>query len=208
MEGPLCLPCCSHSAAGVRSPAVECKLLFASDSRRSSLSTKVRSLSPYTKPGNFFSVSILSIVLSYSSSQCSISGRFQFGFWTVRHHHTRKAIIKRAAGNPGSSQRPVAPLQLETPTGQLLSELMRSHPYLLPATIDQQLERLQSDRDAQKEEEASRDPQDLLYRYFFLLFILLFYFNCDMFLNFSFGDVSLLVGTGLLHYNALLVNCS
>lgn len=54
MEGPLCLPCCSHSAAGVRSPAVECKLLFASDSRRSSLSTKVRSLSPYTKPGNFF----------------------------------------------------------------------------------------------------------------------------------------------------------
>lgn len=70
----------------------------------------------------------------------------------------------RAAGNPGSSQRPVAPVQLESPTGQLLSEIMRSHPYLLSATIDQQLERLQSDRNAQNEEDASRPPQDLLYR--------------------------------------------
>ncbi|KAJ4759084.1 hypothetical protein LUZ62_069459 [Rhynchospora pubera] len=135
MEGPLSLPCCSHSAAGIRAPPVDCKLLFTFESRPSSLSSK-----------------------------CSISGRFQMGFWSVKHQPARKATVVRAAENPGGTKRPVAPVRLQSPTGQLLEEIMRSHPYLLAATIDQQLERLQAERDAQKEEDASKPPGDLLYK--------------------------------------------
>ncbi|KAJ4811536.1 hypothetical protein LUZ62_024102 [Rhynchospora pubera] len=135
MEGPLSLPCCSHSAAGIRAPPVNCKLLFTFESRPSSLSSK-----------------------------CSISRLFQMGFWSVKHQHARKATVVRAAENPGGTKRPVAPVRLQSPTGQLLEEIMRSHPYLLAATIDQQLERLQAERDAQKEEDASKPPGDLLYK--------------------------------------------
>lgn len=67
----------------------------------------------------------------------------------------------RALEVSGEGQMPIAPLQFESPTGQLLSQIMQSHPHLLQATIDQQLERLQSDRDSQKDE-ASLSPQDLL----------------------------------------------
>ncbi|GKB04319.1 hypothetical protein Tco_0832462 [Tanacetum coccineum] len=38
--------------------------------------------------------------------------------------------------------------------GQLLEQILQTHPHLLPAVIDQQLENLQNERDAQKEEVA------------------------------------------------------
>ncbi|XP_073111645.1 UV-B-induced protein At3g17800, chloroplastic isoform X3 [Elaeis guineensis] len=41
---------------------------------------------------------------------------------------------------------------------------MQTHPHLLPAAIDQQLERLQSDRDAEKEETPPATQDLLLYR--------------------------------------------
>lgn len=56
---------------------------------------------------------------------------------------------------------PVAPLQLESPIGQLLAQILQTHPHLLPAAIDQQLENLQTDEDAQKEESSA---QDILYK--------------------------------------------
>ncbi|PKU79685.1 hypothetical protein MA16_Dca010913 [Dendrobium catenatum] len=59
---------------------------------------------------------------------------------------------------------PVAPLQFQSPTGQLLSQIMQTHPHLLPAAIDQQLDQLQSDRDTQKLEKPPPSQDPLLYR--------------------------------------------
>lgn len=58
---------------------------------------------------------------------------------------------------------PVAPLQFESPAGQLLAQILQTHPHLLPAAVDQQLENLQIDRDAQREE-TSGSAKDLLYK--------------------------------------------
>lgn len=70
----------------------------------------------------------------------------------------------KAIENSGENQTPIAPLQFESPIGQLLSQIMQMHPHLLPAAIDQQLEMLQSDRDAQKEETPPATQDLLLYR--------------------------------------------
>ena len=65
----------------------------------------------------------------------------------------------------GDSQNvfPVAPVQFESPVGQLLAQILQSHPHLLPATVDQQLDNLQTERDLQTEE-ASSSSQDPLYK--------------------------------------------
>lgn len=67
---------------------------------------------------------------------------------------------------------PIAPLQLESPIGQFLSQILISHPHLVPAAVEQQLEQLQTDRDAEKQkEDPSAAGTDLvLYRYFSHLF--------------------------------------
>lgn len=70
----------------------------------------------------------------------------------------------RAVENSGEGRKPIAPLQFESPTGQLLSQIIQTHPHLLPAAIDQQLETLQSDRDAQKKETPPGSQDLLLYR--------------------------------------------
>lgn len=72
-----------------------------------------------------------------------------------------RSLKVRAVESSGKGQTPIAPLHFESPTGQLLSQIIQSHPHLLPAAIDQQLERLQSDQDAQKKE-TPPSPQDLL----------------------------------------------
>lgn len=67
------------------------------------------------------------------------------------------------SAGPASS---IAPLKLESPVGQFLSEILISHPHLLPAAAEQQLEQLQIDRDAEKQkEDPSKTGTDLvLYR--------------------------------------------
>ncbi|KAL2553936.1 Uncharacterized protein Fot_07555 [Forsythia ovata] len=57
--------------------------------------------------------------------------------------------------------------QLESPIGQFLSQILISHPHLVPAAVEQQLEQLLTDRDADKEkEEPSASGTDLvLYRF-------------------------------------------
>ncbi|XP_072956495.1 UV-B-induced protein At3g17800, chloroplastic [Typha angustifolia] len=134
-DGPLVLPCSSYAAAGFRSPPVDLKLLpHLSSDTRHSFSAK-----------------------SYPFTACP-----RIGF---RIENYRASSLKvRAFENSGEEQTPIAPLQFESPTGQLLSQIIQSHPHLLPATIDQQLERLQSDRDAQKEEASRASPDVLLYR--------------------------------------------
>lgn len=80
----------------------------------------------------------------------------------------RRCFAVRASSSsdsPGSTV-PIAPLQLESPVGQFLSQILASHPHLVPAAVDQQLEQLQTDREAEKQkEEPSASGTDLvLYR--------------------------------------------
>lgn len=75
----------------------------------------------------------------------------------------------RASFSPepaGSGAAPIAPLQLESPVGQFLSQILASHPHLVPAAVEQQLEQLQTDRDFENNKEAqSASGTDLvLYR--------------------------------------------
>lgn len=69
----------------------------------------------------------------------------------------------RASGSSGDDVAPVAPLELDSPIGQFLAQILRTHPHLLPAAIDQQLENLQAEKDTKKQEAESM-PQDLLYK--------------------------------------------
>ncbi|KAJ8646822.1 hypothetical protein MRB53_008570 [Persea americana] len=62
-----------------------------------------------------------------------------------------------------SSLAPIAPLRLESPAGQFLSQILVTHPHLLRAAVDQQLELLQADREAVKQkEEPSTSSTDLV----------------------------------------------
>ncbi|XP_052171376.1 UV-B-induced protein At3g17800, chloroplastic isoform X2 [Diospyros lotus] len=74
-----------------------------------------------------------------------------------------RGLIVRAAGSSGGDLAPVAPVQFDSPVGQLLAQILQTHPHLLPAAIDQQLENLQAERDAQGEE-TQPSAQDLLYK--------------------------------------------
>nr|CAB3488124.1 unnamed protein product [Digitaria exilis] len=90
---------------------------------------------------------------------CSM--RAKAGF-QINNYRTRTFKIK-AKTESGDGYTRLAPLRFESPSGQLLVQILQSHPHLLPATVDQQLENLQSEKDAQKEE-ALKVPQDLLYK--------------------------------------------
>lgn len=76
-------------------------------------------------------------------------------------------MVVRASSSSSSdssgSLAPIAPLQLESPVGQFLSQILISHPHLVPAAVEQQLEQLQTDRDAEKQkEETSASGTDLV----------------------------------------------
>ncbi|XP_034676602.1 UV-B-induced protein At3g17800, chloroplastic [Vitis riparia] len=75
-----------------------------------------------------------------------------------------RGLTVRASVNSDDELVPVAPLQLESPVGQLLAQIVQTHPHLLPAAIDQQLENLQTDRDAQREETPPSSRDLLLYK--------------------------------------------
>lgn len=76
--------------------------------------------------------------------------------------------LRVGASLSSDSAGPIAPLRLESPVGQFLSQILATHPHLLPAAVDQQLEKLQTDRDAEEEKktEPSSSGNDLvLYRF-------------------------------------------
>ncbi|XWS48219.1 hypothetical protein CRYUN_Cryun13aG0055400 [Craigia yunnanensis] len=81
---------------------------------------------------------------------------------------SRRCMVVRASSSPDSTEpiAPIAPLQMESPVGQFLSQILISHPHLVPAAVEQQLEQLQTDCDAElKKEEPSAAGTDLvLYR--------------------------------------------
>ncbi|CAN4089279.1 unnamed protein product [Withania somnifera] len=105
---------------------------------------------------------LITFILYPSISHVKLSNRkVAFG--------SRKCTTIRASVSPsesGGSATPVAPLQLESPVGQFLSQILTSHPHLVPAAVDQQLEQLKTDRDAeqQKEEPSSTGTDIVLYR--------------------------------------------
>ncbi|KAJ1438655.1 hypothetical protein SESBI_02919 [Sesbania bispinosa] len=82
---------------------------------------------------------------------------------------SRRGFVVRAASSspesPGSSSIN-APLKLESPIGQFLSQILITHPHLVPAAVEQQLEQFQTDRDGDKQnEKPSASGTDLvLYR--------------------------------------------
>ncbi|XP_043695660.1 UV-B-induced protein At3g17800, chloroplastic-like [Telopea speciosissima] len=81
----------------------------------------------------------------------------------------RKSIVVMSSSSSHESAEaatPIAPLELESPVGQFLSQILKSHPHLVPAAVDQQLKQLQTDREAEKhKEEPSASGTDLvLYR--------------------------------------------
>lgn len=67
-------------------------------------------------------------------------------------------MVKASASGDASTES-IAPLQLKSPVGQFLSQILVSHPHLVPAAVEQQLEQLQIDRDA---EEQSKDASSVL----------------------------------------------
>ncbi|RZC27919.1 UV-B-induced protein, chloroplastic isoform C [Glycine soja] len=73
-----------------------------------------------------------------------------------------RGLVARASADPRDNLVPFAPLQFESPVGQLLEQISNTHPHLLPAAIDQQLENLQTARDAQNE--SSDSSLDSLYK--------------------------------------------
>lgn len=72
-------------------------------------------------------------------------------------------MIVRASKGSSDNLVPVAPLEFESPIGQFLEQILQTNPHLLPAAIDQQLENLQADKDAQREE-VSPSSQDSLFK--------------------------------------------
>lgn len=107
----------------------------------------------------------LSINKHCSSVSYGKSGHRRLGFGRRRYAVVRASSSSSASDSSGSLA-PIAPLQLESPIGQFLSQILMSHPHLVPAAVEQQLEQLQTDRDADKEkEEPSVTGTDLvLYR--------------------------------------------
>ncbi|KAJ0237029.1 hypothetical protein HA466_0253030 [Hirschfeldia incana] len=71
-----------------------------------------------------------------------------------------RSLTVRASGEDATNDNfaPIAPVELESPVGQLLDQILRTHPHLLPVTVDQQLDKLSTEKEA----ESSSSPQDIL----------------------------------------------
>ncbi|KAL5721817.1 hypothetical protein ACHQM5_005413 [Ranunculus cassubicifolius] len=91
------------------------------------------------------------------------NGQRRLGFGGCRR---RSSSVIRASSSESSGDSPIAPLQLESPIGQFLSQILKSHPHLVPAAVEQQLEQLQTDRDAENvaapKDEPSKAGTDLV----------------------------------------------
>ncbi|XP_030947455.1 UV-B-induced protein At3g17800, chloroplastic [Quercus lobata] len=81
---------------------------------------------------------------------------------TGLHKCRAKGLAVKASGDSSDNLSRFAPLEFESSVGQLLAQILQTHPHLLPAAVDQQLENLQTHRDAQREETPS--SQDLLHK--------------------------------------------
>ncbi|CAK8579783.1 unnamed protein product [Lathyrus sativus] len=87
---------------------------------------------------------------------------------TARGGFAVRAATSSSSSSPDSSNNnKIAPLHFQSPIGQFLSQILINHPHLVPAAVDQQLNQLQSDRqaDQQNSDPPSTTSTDLvLYR--------------------------------------------
>ncbi|XP_051115903.1 UV-B-induced protein At3g17800, chloroplastic-like [Andrographis paniculata] len=91
------------------------------------------------------------------------SSSMKFGSQKAYPLCKRDSDIK--ASMPRDSGAPIAPLQLESPVGQFLWEMLVSDPHLVPAAVDQQLQQMQTYRHADQKKGPSASPAELvLYR--------------------------------------------
>ncbi|CAF1930747.1 BnaC05g28960D [Brassica napus] len=65
-----------------------------------------------------------------------------------------RGVTVRASGEDDNFA-PIAPVELESPVGQLLDQILRTHPHLLPVTVDQQLDKLSTENENLKAESSS-----------------------------------------------------
>ncbi|CAH2034863.1 unnamed protein product [Thlaspi arvense] len=73
-----------------------------------------------------------------------------------------RGVTVRASGGgeDDSNFAPLAPVELGSPVGQLLEQILRTHPHLLPVTVDEQLEKIATEKENLKAELSS--TQDVL----------------------------------------------
>ncbi|KAJ7970239.1 UV-B-induced protein, chloroplastic [Quillaja saponaria] len=141
--------------------------------------TVVRSYTGSCKPTNYLGRSGISTatgpgfvrfgsIFQFSNRQYTSISVPKQGHRRLAFGSRRGSVIRAASSSSESSgsTSKIAPLQLESPIGQFLSQILISHPHLVPAAVEQQLEQLQTDRDAEKQhEEPSASGTDLvLYR--------------------------------------------
>ncbi|XP_068658859.1 UV-B-induced protein At3g17800, chloroplastic-like [Aristolochia californica] len=102
-----------------------------------------------------FSCACQSSSLSFNANLRLSGGCIKIPSRLIVSTHRRNSRIR--ASSPDSTT-PIAPLQLESAIGQFLSQMLVSHPHLLPAAVDQQLEQLHTDREAEKHKEETSSP--------------------------------------------------
>ncbi|KAL3835382.1 hypothetical protein ACJIZ3_010118 [Penstemon smallii] len=95
------------------------------------------------------------------------SGNRKIGTIMKRKGTAIRASMQQPSDSGNSAAAPIAPLELESPTGQFLSQILVSHPHLIPAAVEQQLEQLQTERDSdniEKEDPSASGTELVLYR--------------------------------------------
>ncbi|XP_076909025.1 UV-B-induced protein At3g17800, chloroplastic-like [Bidens hawaiensis] len=131
---------------------------------RSSFSACIKpsSKTDFNRPGNR-SVAFATVLNKQGFTSFSHP---RMGLKSVSFQSQKKRSVIRASSSSFDSTgptAPIAPLELESPIGQFLSQILISHPHLVPAAVEQQLEQLQTDRDAEKQnEEPSSASTDLV----------------------------------------------
>ncbi|KAF3790709.1 UV-B-induced protein [Nymphaea thermarum] len=111
-----------------------------------------RQIPPLLEPKSWLSGGILKVRHAFGLQSVGVRTQgSRLKIWTTKSCMNSSEDIKR-----------VAPLQLESSVGQFLSQILQNHPHLLTAAVDQQLERLQEDRDAQAKDSVA--ATDVLYK--------------------------------------------
>ncbi|KAK8569410.1 hypothetical protein V6N13_046467 [Hibiscus sabdariffa] len=102
-------------------------------------------------------------VKHYYSLACSRSWNKRMVLGSRRGMVARASSFSSSSPDSADSSAPIAPLRMESPIGQFLSQILISHPHLMPAAVEQQLEQLQTEWDAeQKKELPSASGMDLV----------------------------------------------
>ncbi|CAL9075505.1 unnamed protein product, partial [Musa textilis] len=76
----------------------------------------------------------------------------------------RRFGVRASSSASSESSLPIAPVQLESPIGQFLYQILFSNSYLLPDSVDQELLQLDREADESKEEPRLSGTDTTLYR--------------------------------------------